>query len=44
MTRRKNWLDHFGARTMIGATHEIRDPAEETTPVQMLIRVDEAKQ
>ena len=28
---------------MIGATHEIRDPAEETTPVQMLIRVDEAK-
>jgi hypothetical protein len=42
--KEKNWLDHFGARTMIGATHETRDPAEETTPVQMLIRVDEAKQ
>jgi hypothetical protein len=41
--KQKNWLDHFGARTMIDATPESETPAEEATPVQMLIRVDEAK-
>jgi len=44
MLKDKNWLDHFGAGTMIGAIpQKLRDPAEETTPVQMLIRVDEAQ-
>ena len=44
MLKHKNWFDHFGAGTMIGAIPKnLRDPAEETKPVQMLIRVDEAQ-
>ena len=44
MVKFNNWLDHFDAKAIIGAIPRIRDPAEETMPVQMLIRVDEAQQ